>query len=205
MSTRKVNYRKTINWALIYGGTLGCVLMALSVFNYTSETLKNDQTLFLLNYLIRIFGLIFCMSSYSRTVLKRRMNFEQGFFFGIFTFLIAMIIVELVVCAYFNLYPELILRKIAVVRQHLIKIGVDQATIEKYTKSLLQIKNPLLTFLTFSVWTLFIGPFISLCASTVLMYKERIIRIRKIRKRIPPKVQIGPTISNIVLKDQEDQ
>jgi hypothetical protein len=85
----------------------------------------------------------------------------MAFGFSLFTFAIAMLTYDTMVCITFNLYPGLLHSKIEMMKEILQNAGVSGRLVELCANYALWEKNPYYVISSFIVWVLFVGPVLS--------------------------------------------
>ncbi|MDR2382787.1 MAG: DUF4199 domain-containing protein [Prevotellaceae bacterium] len=154
------SFRRVLKQAVVYGLILGAFLKTVNILDYTIGFHEQSQVINNIKYLLRILGLLTCV------VVFRKKNggyisFETAFAFSLFTFVIAMLTYDTMVCVTFNLYPELLHNKIDVMKETLQNAGVSARLVERCANYALWEKNPYYVIFSFVVWVLFVGPILS--------------------------------------------
>jgi hypothetical protein len=156
--------------AIIYGLALGVFLEIMNILDYTVGFQEQSQVVNNIKYLLRILGLLICI-----IIFRKRnggyMYFEIVFIFSLFTFVFAMLTCDIMVCITFNIYPELLHSKIAVMKETLQNAGVSNRLVELSANYALLEKNPYYVIFSFLIWVLFVGPIISFIFA-LMMKKE---------------------------------
>jgi hypothetical protein len=154
------SFRRIFKQSLIYGLTLGICLEIMNILDYTIGFQEQSQVVNNIKYLLRIFGLLICI-----IIFRKRAGgyifFEIAFIFSLFTFVFAMFAYDAMVCLTFNIYPELLHKKIEMMKTTLQDAGVSERLIELSANYALWEKNPYYVIFSFMVWVLFVGPVIS--------------------------------------------
>ncbi|MDR0725986.1 MAG: DUF4199 family protein, partial [Prevotellaceae bacterium] len=154
------SFRRVLKQALIYGLILGVFLKTINILDYTIGFHEQSQVINNLKYLFRILGLLTCVVIF-RKKSGGDVSFETTFVFSLFTFVIAMFMYDTMVCITFNLYPELLLNKIEMMKETLQNAGVSGRLVELCANYALWEKNPYYVMFSFVVWVLFVGPALS--------------------------------------------
>jgi hypothetical protein len=132
----------------------------MNIIDYTIGFHEQSQVVNNVKYLFRIVGLLFCVALFRKTI-GGYISFEKAFVFSLFTFVYAMFIYDAMVCIMFNLYPELLHNKIAIMKATLQRAGVSVRLVELSANHALWEKNPYYVIFSFVVWVLFVGPVLS--------------------------------------------
>jgi hypothetical protein len=154
------SFSRIFRQSMIYGFVLGVLLEMMNIADYTIGFQEQSQIVNNIKYMIRIFGLLSCV-----TVFRKRtggyISFEKAFVFSLFTFVFAMFTCNTMVCVTFNIYPELLQNKITMMKTALVEAGVSDRLVELSANYALWEKNPYYVILSFVIWVLFVGPVLS--------------------------------------------
>jgi hypothetical protein len=164
------SFRRVLKQAVIYGLILGVFLETVNILDYTIGFHEQSQVTNNLKYLFRILGLLSCVVVFRKKT-GGYLSFENAFVFSLFTFVTAMFIYDAMVCITFNLYPELLHAKIAVMKETLQDAGVSNRLVELCANYALWEKNPYYVIFSFVVWVLFVGPALSFIFALMMHFK----------------------------------
>jgi hypothetical protein len=165
-------FRYIFKQAIIYGLILGGFLEIMNILDYTVGFYEQSQITNNIKYLFRIFGLLTCVIIFRRKI-GGYISFEVAFMFCLFTFVFAMFAYDTMICITFNIYPELLLNKIEVIKEALQKAGVSSRLVELSANHALWEKNPYYVIFSFIVWVLFVGPLLSFIFA-LMMQKNKV-------------------------------
>jgi hypothetical protein len=79
------------------------------------------------------------------------------------------------VCITFNLYPELLHNKIALMKETLLGAGVSGRLVELSASYAMWAKNPYYVVLSFLVWVLLVGPVLSFVFALMVQKRQKAI------------------------------
>jgi hypothetical protein len=156
----RYSFWRIFKQSVIYGLALGIFLEMMNILDYTVGFQEQSHLINNIKYLLRIFGLLACI-----IIFRKRnggyMFFETAFVFSLFTFVFAMFVYDTMVCITFNIYPELLHNKIAIMKETLQNAGVSNRLVELSANYALWEKNPYYVIFSFVIWVLLVAPVIS--------------------------------------------
>jgi hypothetical protein len=154
------SFSRIFRQTMIYGAFLGVLLEMMNILDYAIGFHEQSQITNNIKYLCRIFGLLYCLIIFRKKI-GGYISFEIAFVFCLFTFIFAMFTYDTMICITFNLYPELLLNKIEVMKEALQNAGVSGRLVELSANHSLWEKNPFYVIFSFIVWVMFVGPILS--------------------------------------------
>jgi hypothetical protein len=169
--TNNDSFRHILGQAIIYGLVLGILLEIINILDYVFGYKEQLQVVNNIKYLLRILGLLLCIIRFRKKI-GGYISFETTFVFSLFTFAFAMFAYDTMVCITFNLYPNLLHSKIALMQETLLNAGVSGRLVELCANYALWEKNPYYVMLSFIIWVLFVGPVLSFIFA-LMMYKDK--------------------------------
>jgi hypothetical protein len=167
----KYSFRRVFKQTMIYGLVFGVFLEMMNILDYTIGFHEQSQITNNIKYLFRIFGLLACIIVFRKKI-GGYISFEMTFVFSLFTFIFAMFTYDAMVCITFNLYPELLLNKVEVIKEALQHAGISTRLVELCANHALWEKNPYYVIFSFVVWVVFVGPVLSFILA-LMMQKDR--------------------------------
>jgi hypothetical protein len=165
------SFRRIFRQSVVYGLVLGVFLEMMNIVDYTIGFQEQSQIVNNIKYMIRIFGLLSCVMIFRKRT-GGYIPFEKAFVFSLSTFVFAMFTCNTMVCATFNIYPELLQNKITMMKASLLEAGVSDRLVELSANYAMWEKNPYYVILSFVIWVLFVGPVLSFIFALMMQKRK---------------------------------
>lgn len=178
--------KNMLKYSLLYGTILGIILIIWLTFDYIMGYYGQNKTLSNLNYLARMAGVFICILIYRNREHNGYISFGNAFSFGLATFMIAIILLEIFVCLLVNIVdPEYLIVKANTMRRQLEDAGMHNQNVGKIINVAIYMQRPIWAVIIAIIGGSCVGSMISLISALILKKEEKkvIYRRRKLKIR----------------------
>jgi hypothetical protein len=163
-----------MKYATLYGVILGIILIVWLTFDYIMGYYGQNKTLSNLNYLARIAGIFVCILVYRNRVCGGYISFGRAFGFGLSTFLVAMVLLEIFVCMLVNIVdPDYLYVKATMMTKQLSEAGMHSQRIGEIINLAIYMEHPVWAVLIAILGGGVVSSMISLISALILKKEEK--------------------------------